>query len=165
MLKNVINIHLHMYVVIKIDSLLNAGRVCFLMLLVAMMFKFWVPWACWLHCYKRKVISLNLLTVLGYCFYKCFCIKFLISAELDESMLDALGILPQRKQHKKLLLVCRIDNYFCIFAWSWLLICPVFWFSFWELVARCVTILTCLLSWMYASWNLSSFFFLLCWLA
>lgn len=26
--------------------------------------------------------------------------------ELDESMLDALGILPQRKQHKKLLLVC-----------------------------------------------------------
>ncbi|GKD19178.1 hypothetical protein Tco_1208336, partial [Tanacetum coccineum] len=28
------------------------------------------------------------------------------SAELDESMLDALGILPQCKHHKKLLLVC-----------------------------------------------------------
>lgn len=28
--------------------------------------------------------------------------------ELDESMLDALGILPQRKQHKKLLLVSVI---------------------------------------------------------
>ncbi|GKA37618.1 cysteine--tRNA ligase 2, cytoplasmic [Tanacetum coccineum] len=28
------------------------------------------------------------------------------ASELDESMLDALGILPQRKQHKKLLLVC-----------------------------------------------------------
>lgn len=27
--------------------------------------------------------------------------------ELDESMLDSLGILPQRKQHKKLLLVCH----------------------------------------------------------
>lgn len=27
--------------------------------------------------------------------------------ELDESMLDALGILPQRKQHKKLLLVSK----------------------------------------------------------
>lgn len=26
--------------------------------------------------------------------------------ELDESMVDALGILPQRKQHKKKLLVC-----------------------------------------------------------
>ncbi|GJX48055.1 protein transparent testa 9 isoform X1 [Tanacetum coccineum] len=31
---------------------------------------------------------------------------FLQTKELDESMLDALGILPQRKQHKKLLLVC-----------------------------------------------------------
>ncbi|GJU65280.1 hypothetical protein Tco_1247115 [Tanacetum coccineum] len=33
------------------------------------------------------------------------------SAKLDESMLDALGILPQRKQHKKLLLVCAAQ--FC----------------------------------------------------
>lgn len=30
--------------------------------------------------------------------------------ELDESMLDALGILPQRKQHKKLLLVSCGDD-------------------------------------------------------
>jgi hypothetical protein len=30
--------------------------------------------------------------------------------ELDESMLDALGILPQRKQHKKLLLVSTISS-------------------------------------------------------
>ncbi|GKD80478.1 hypothetical protein Tco_1347317 [Tanacetum coccineum] len=28
------------------------------------------------------------------------------ASELDELMLDAPGILPQRKQHKKLLLVC-----------------------------------------------------------
>ncbi|GJV81143.1 protein transparent testa 9 isoform X2 [Tanacetum coccineum] len=34
---------------------------------------------------------------------------FLQTKELDESMLDALGILPQRKQHKKLLLVCAAD--------------------------------------------------------
>ena len=33
-----------------------------------------------------------------------------ISAELDESMLDAIGILPQRKQHKKLLLVLFHDD-------------------------------------------------------
>lgn len=32
-------------------------------------------------------------------------------SELDESMLDALGILPQRKQHKKLLLVSTIYFY------------------------------------------------------
>jgi protein CLEC16A len=31
--------------------------------------------------------------------------------ELDESMLDALGILPQRKQHKKLLLVSTVDSH------------------------------------------------------
>lgn len=36
----------------------------------------------------------------------CFLIIHPFCAELDESMLDALGILPQRKQHKKLLLVC-----------------------------------------------------------
>lgn len=36
--------------------------------------------------------------------------------ELEESMLDAFGILPKRKQHKKLLLVCMlyvIGKYFC----------------------------------------------------
>jgi len=40
----------------------------------------------------------------------CFILFCLLSkvrsSELDESMLDGLGILPQRKQHKKLLLVC-----------------------------------------------------------
>ena len=32
-------------------------------------------------------------------------IILVINLELDESVLDGLGILPQRKQHKKLLLV------------------------------------------------------------
>ncbi|XP_076910280.1 protein TRANSPARENT TESTA 9-like [Bidens hawaiensis] len=35
---------------------------------------------------------------------------FLQTKELDESMLDALGILPQRKQHKKLLLKALVGN-------------------------------------------------------
>lgn len=39
--------------------------------------------------------------------YSCF-LNISHSVELDESMLDGLGILPQRKQHKKLLLVCKI---------------------------------------------------------
>lgn len=33
-------------------------------------------------------------------------LSFSIILELEESILDALGILPKRKQHKKLLLVC-----------------------------------------------------------
>ena len=37
------------------------------------------------------------------------------SVELDESMLDALGILPQRKQHKKLLLVLFDETLYCNF--------------------------------------------------
>lgn len=36
----------------------------------------------------------------------------LFLVELDETMLDGLGILPQRKQHKKLLLVSF--DYFCL---------------------------------------------------
>uniref|UniRef100_A0A0A0KLS2 Uncharacterized protein n=1 Tax=Cucumis sativus TaxID=3659 RepID=A0A0A0KLS2_CUCSA len=36
--------------------------------------------------------------------------------ELDELMLDALGILPQRKQHKKLLLVLSLDTLYCNFG-------------------------------------------------
>lgn len=43
--------------------------------------------------------------VLDYCL-QLFSHQFLGAVELDETMLDALGILPQRKQHKKLLLVC-----------------------------------------------------------
>ncbi|GJU30804.1 protein transparent testa 9 isoform X1 [Tanacetum coccineum] len=35
---------------------------------------------------------------------------FLQTKELDESMLDALGILPQRKQHKKLLLKALVGE-------------------------------------------------------
>lgn len=45
-------------------------------------------------------------------FLSCISIFFV---ELDESMLDALGILPQRKQHKKLLLVLFHDDYAAIF--------------------------------------------------
>ena len=41
-------------------------------------------------------------TASSYCF-----VTDVVYTELDESMLDALGILPQRKQHKKLLLVCH----------------------------------------------------------
>ena len=41
------------------------------------------------------------------CFILLTFLKFLI--ELDESVLDGLGILPQRKQHKKLLLVCATE--------------------------------------------------------
>ncbi|KAK1418369.1 hypothetical protein QVD17_27512 [Tagetes erecta] len=37
-------------------------------------------------------------------------ITFLQTKELDESMLDALGILPQRKQHKKLLLKALVGE-------------------------------------------------------
>ena len=44
-----------------------------------------------------------------------FLIMHPISVELDESMLDALGILPQRKQHKKLLLVLFHDIQYCNF--------------------------------------------------
>ncbi|KAG7029854.1 hypothetical protein SDJN02_08197, partial [Cucurbita argyrosperma subsp. argyrosperma] len=39
-----------------------------------------------------------------------FLIMHPISVELDESMLDALGILPQRKQHKKLLLEALVGE-------------------------------------------------------
>ena len=35
------------------------------------------------------------------------CVFFLSRTALDESLLDALGILPRRKRHKKLLLVCH----------------------------------------------------------
>ena len=38
-------------------------------------------------------------------------LTILLFAELDESMLDALGILPERKKHKKLLLVNGHTNY------------------------------------------------------
>jgi len=38
----------------------------------------------------------------------CLFATLLQTKELDESMLDALGILPQRKQHKKLLLVSTV---------------------------------------------------------
>jgi hypothetical protein len=41
---------------------------------------------------------------------------FLLGAALDESLLDALGILPRRKRHKKLLLVCRSRFYSSSFA-------------------------------------------------
>lgn len=40
----------------------------------------------------------------AFFFYICN-VKPFVVVELDESMLDGLGILPQRKQHKKLLLV------------------------------------------------------------
>lgn len=51
-----------------------------------------------------------LLNIVIYCHYFLIMDSHRISelSELDESMLDALGILPQRKQHKKLLLVCAL---------------------------------------------------------
>ncbi|KAI8565881.1 hypothetical protein RHMOL_Rhmol03G0295500 [Rhododendron molle] len=44
--------------------------------------------------------------VLDYCL-QLFSHQFLGAVELEETMLDAIGILPQRKQHKKLLLVLQ----------------------------------------------------------
>ena len=54
-----------------------------------------------------------------YCHYCGFPQKNIIQVhagftELDESMLDALGILPQRKQHKKLLLVSTVNLRFLV---------------------------------------------------
>lgn len=62
----------------------------------------------WLLCCRLKVIKLTL------CHYVLIFISKAIKvnsafAELDESIVDALGILPQRKQHKKKLLVCGGD--------------------------------------------------------
>ncbi|KAF7148088.1 hypothetical protein RHSIM_Rhsim03G0267600 [Rhododendron simsii] len=47
--------------------------------------------------------------VLDYCL-QLFSHQFLGAVELDETMLDALGILPQRKQHKKLLLQALVGE-------------------------------------------------------
>lgn len=69
-----------------------------------MMYKFWVLWVCLPLCSKLKVVLLNI-CLLYHCTHFCF-VNISHFVELDESMLDGLGILPQRKQHKKLLLVC-----------------------------------------------------------
>lgn len=57
---------------------------------------------------KGCVIDFSLLTIASFAVFLIYISPFSRSLELDESMLDVLGILPQRKQHKKLLLVCVI---------------------------------------------------------
>jgi hypothetical protein len=76
---------------------------------MALMYKFWVPWVCLPLCCELKVVQVNVY-LLHRCTYFCF-LNISQFVELDESMLDGLGILPQRKQQKKLLLVSCICNF------------------------------------------------------
>lgn len=59
---------------------------------------------------RLKVCLINYIVFNINVSHSHFSMKF-HPAELDESMLEALGILPQRKQHKKLLLVWHRRNY------------------------------------------------------
>jgi hypothetical protein len=54
----------------------------------------------------------------------CLLVSFLQNEALDEALLDALGILPRRKRHKKLLLVCACTREGPCFMWNQLLILP-----------------------------------------
>ncbi|CAN1284335.1 Protein TRANSPARENT TESTA 9, partial [Linum perenne] len=55
------------------------------------------------------VVSGNSQQVLGSLNVLATLLQTKVIAELDEAMLDALGILPQRKQHKKLLLASGVE--------------------------------------------------------
>ena len=109
-----------------------AGMLCFHILQLEMIFKFWVLWACWLRCCKQKVFFLELFSFCCYWFLLLLSYWISLLVELDEIMLDALGILPQRKQHKKLLLVSYEYIFFLVIAMlGYFLICSFFPLHVW----------------------------------
>ncbi len=85
------------------------GRLYFLTSPVGMMYWYWVLWVYWPPCCKQKV-NFTIIRLTSPLLLFLYTYWLFPSVELDESMLDALGILPQRKQHKKQLLVSKFHK-------------------------------------------------------
>jgi len=103
------------------STLIDIGRFFLHMLLKGMMHKFGVLWVFLPLYYKLKVVPVNIY-LLYHCPHFCF-LNISYFVELDESMPDRLGILPQCKQHKKQLLVrCTFHFAHFIFISIWLLV-------------------------------------------
>lgn len=72
----------------------------------------WRLCVCWFPFCKMKVLDpcclSNIEPDAGYNYKWILCLWYFtyVGTALDEALLDALGILPRRKRHKKLLLVC-----------------------------------------------------------
>ena len=111
-----------------ITSMFSVGRFCLHTWLRGMIYKFWDLWMCLQLCCKLKVVRLRFLLLHHYIVF--WSLNVSCSVELDESMLDGLGILPQRKQHKKLLLVCYILPFWCLSVPKHLTV-DLFHFAFW----------------------------------